>query len=119
MSIHSRDFRHSTTYDAEDRTLDRLSAEHPPSAWFSLDIDPQTRQLWALGKLGSGVVIADPVRGVSVVYYEDASGNAQQLLRLPDASTMGPTAVRLSGAALTRPRCSLAIRTRGQRGCIC
>lgn len=112
-------------YHAEDRTLDVLSPEHPPTKWISLDIDPHTRQLWALGKLGSelvlyvsedwgktvwevlrvtgksGVVIADPVRGVTANYYEDASGNVQQLLRLPDGTTVGPTAVKLSGVALT------------------
>lgn len=112
-------------YHAEDRTLDTLSGEHPPSAWLSLDIDPHTRQLWALGKIGSelavyvsqdwgdtvwevlrvtgksGVVIADPVRGVTAIYYEDAAGAVQQLLRLPDGTTVGPTAVQLAGAALT------------------
>lgn len=112
-------------YHAEDRSLDVLSPEHPPAKWISLDIDPHTRQLWALGKLGSelvlyvsedwgktvwevlrvtgksGVVIADPVRGVTADYYEDASGNVQQLLRLPDGTTVGPTAVKLSGVALT------------------
>ena len=112
-------------YHAEDRVLDVLSDVHPPARWLSLDVDPHTRQLWALGKIGSelvlyvsedwgntiweagrvtaksGIVIADPVRGVVVVYYEDASGDVQQLLRLPDGSTVGPTPVQLSGAALT------------------
>lgn len=112
-------------YHAESRTLDTLSPEHPPERWISLDVDPYTRQLWALGKLGSelvlyvsedfgdtiwevlrvtaksGVVIADPVRGVVADYYEDAAGHVQQLLRLPDGSTVGPTAVKLSGVALT------------------
>jgi hypothetical protein len=112
-------------YHAEDRTLDTLSGEHPPARWLSLDIDPHTRQLWALGKLGSelvlyvsedwgntiwevlrvtgksGVVIADPVRGVTASYYEDASGAVQQLLRLPDGTSVGPTAVSLAGVALT------------------
>ena len=119
-------------YHAEDRTIDTLSGEHPPARWLSLDIDPHTCQLWALGKLGgelavyvsedwgdtiwevrtstgevlrvtgkSGVVIADPVRGVTATYYEDAAGAVQQLLRLPDGTTVGPTAVQLAGAALT------------------
>ena len=112
-------------YHAESRALDVLSPEHPPTHWLSLDIDPHGRHLWALGKLGSelvlymsqdwgntiweairmtaksGVVIADPVRGVTVVYYEAADGTVQQLLRLADGSTVGPTSVKLSGVALT------------------